>query len=127
MNDTPIPPAPEGGDAEDEKAPVSMRTIGNSGIEHLATRAAVIRKGNDIHDEVRRFIQSLLERVMYFATLRVNHRNAVTITEEDIRFAFRTQGVNYLFYRYKKSKKAKKQSSPSTGDDAPVASSSTQN
>lgn len=92
----------------EEEDKVDMRTINNCGIEALATRGAVGRKGSCIHPEVRHYIQSLLSVLLRSAILNVNMRGAVTITDVDIRHAFETFGVHYIFYRFKKAKKAKK-------------------
>lgn len=86
----------------------TMDSIGDCGIQHLATRAGVVRKGNAIHAETRLFMFSLLMDVVRNAFFRVEHRGAVTITEDDIRFAFQMCGCKYLFFTQKKTKKAKK-------------------
>ncbi len=97
---------------------IDMMTINSCGIDALATRAAVVRKGHSIHDEVRRYIQSLLMVILGYAVLNVSLRKAVTISDPDIRFAFERLGVHYFFYRTKKTKKTKKvvQDTPVTAD-----------
>lgn len=100
------------GEGENEGAPITMHHIGNCGIEHLATRAGVVRKGATIHDVVRAFIKSALIQVLKFAIMRVHYRTAVTINDADIRFALKQMGVVYIFHREKVPKAKPASSTP---------------
>ena len=84
-----------------------LKKVVDDGIERLSFRGGVKRKKKLMYDAVRRFIQSLLETILYRVSLFADNRKVMTFGIKDLKASLETMGINYTVSVLKKPKKIK--------------------
>ena len=72
-----------------------LEEIGNNGIERLAFRGGVKRKGASIFETVRQYMYSLVYTILYKVLWYIKYRKVVTIGIKDLRISFESLGINF--------------------------------
>ena len=101
-----IPYISELGYTQDDGKPL-LRKVVDDGIERLSFRGGVKRKKKLVYEAVRRFIQSLLETILYRISLFADNRKVMTFGIKDLKASLETMNIYYTTYALKSPKKIK--------------------
>ena len=69
--------------------------VGDNGIERLAYRAGIKRKGSSMYNMVRCYMYSLINTILFQALHFVKYRNVITIGIQDLQAAFQSLRINF--------------------------------
>nr|QBK86460.1 MAG: histone 2A-domain-containing protein [Marseillevirus LCMAC102] len=94
--------------------PNELKGIGNNGIERLAFRGGVKRKGASIFEIVRQYMYSLVYTILYRVLWYVKYRKVVTIGIKDLRIGFESMGINFTIPNAMGKSKSKSHRKPTT-------------
>lgn len=74
---------------------VQMVEIGNNGIERLAFRGGVKRKGANMYQAVRCYMHSLVSRVLFYVLSIVKYQKVITVKISDLKGALSSHGIHF--------------------------------